>query len=276
MPRLWSFGMATDGGDGDKAAAHWVFLRGLVRESAHWDDFPERFAAGMANARVHLVDLPGNGRHWRQPSPLSLCEAMEAVRSEALRSMGRERPVFQPFYLFSISLGGMVAVEWAHRHPQELAGTVLVNTSLRGLNPLSQRLSLRAWPLLARIVAERDVGKRESLILELTSAAKTPEAGLIENRIAIYLRHPVRVRNVFRQLWAAACHRPPIEKPAIPVLLLNSLGDCMVDPECTRALARRWSLEPKTHPWAGHDLPLDDPGWVIAQVRDWLKRDNPG
>jgi pimeloyl-ACP methyl ester carboxylesterase len=58
----------------------------------------------------------------------------------------------------------------------------------------------------------------------------------------------------------------------LPVLLLNSLGDRMVDPGCTQAIARAWQIEPKTHPCAGHDLPLDDPGWVVEAVVDWWLR----
>lgn len=248
--------------------AHWVFLRGLVRESAHWDDFPERFARAMPGARVHLVDLPGNGRHWRQPSPLALWPMMEAARRDALEMIG---PGGQPFYLLSISLGGMVAVEWAQRYPGELAGAVLINTSLRGASPLHRRLSWRCWPLLARITATADVARRETLILKLTSALAEPKPGLVESRVAIHQRHPVRLGNVFRQLWAAARHRPPRAKPPVPLLLLNSRGDRMVDPECTEAAAKLWDLQAKTHPWAGHDLPLDDPEWVAAAVAEWLE-----
>ena len=165
----------------------------------------------------------------------------------------------------------MLAVEWANRHPAELPGAVLINTSLRGLSPLHQRLSFKIWPLMARIVAAGDGAERERLILELTSAKQHTNLGLIESRVAIHQRHPVRLKNVFRQLWAAACHHPPLEKPPIPLLLMNSLGDRMVAPACTQAMARRWSVEPQTHPWAGHDLPLDDPEWVIAAVVEWLE-----
>ena len=35
--------------------SNWVFLRGLTRESAHWGDFPQRFAAALPGARVHLT-----------------------------------------------------------------------------------------------------------------------------------------------------------------------------------------------------------------------------
>ena len=266
-------------GEGDPvniSLTNWVFLRGLVRESAHWDDFPDIFRAAIPSARVHLIDLPGNGRHWRLPSPLSLRETMEAVRSEALAAMRSqcksEGDGLQPFYLFTISLGGMVAVEWATSHPAELAGAVLINTSLRGMSPLHQRLSLGIWPLIARIAATADVAKRERLIFELTSSLQDPNPRLIENRVAIHQCHPVQLKNVFRQLWAAACYHPPLEKPPIPLLLLNGKGDRMVDPTCTRAISRRWNIEPTIHPWAGHDLPLDDPDWVIAAVLDWLER----
>lgn len=249
---------------------HWIFLRGLVRESAHWDDFPVRFASDIPGARVHLIDLRGNGKHWDLPSPLALEEMMECARAEALAMLAKEKDPQEPIYLFSISLGSMVAVEWARRYPQEVAGAVLVNTSLRGHSPLHKRLSWRAWPLLLRTAVESDPARREQLILRLTSRTFVNDAALLESRVAIFMRHPVRAANIFRQLWAAARYRPPRDKPAVPLLLLNSLGDRMVDPSCTETIARHWAVEKTSHPCAGHDLPLDDPDWTIAAVRDWL------
>lgn len=249
---------------------HWIFLRGLVRESAHWDDFPDSFARAIPGARVHLLDLPGNGKHWNLPSPLSLREMMEFARAETLAMPAMEKRPQEPIYLFSISLGSMVAIEWAHRYPQEVAGAVLVNTSLRGLSPLHKRLSWRAWPLLLRAAAEKNTAVRERLILQLTSRTHANDSALVESRVRIFARHPVRAVNVFRQLWAAARYRPPREKPVVPLLLLNSLGDRMVDPSCTETIARHWAVEKKSHPGAGHDLPLDDPDWTITAVRDWL------
>jgi hypothetical protein len=29
------------------------------------------------------------------------------------------------------------------------------------------------------------------------------------------------------------------------------------------------------HPWAGHDLPLDDPQWVLEQVLGFLTESRP-
>lgn len=251
---------------------HWIFLRGLVRESAHWDDFPQRFALAIPDARVQLLDLPGNGRYWRLPSALSIGEMTDCARQQVLTLMSERGEPQAPAYLFSLSLGSMVALDWADRFPREIAGAVLVNTSLRGFSPFHRRLYWRNWPLLARTLAARDTAQRERLILKLTSEAAAENHALIEARVETYRRHPVRGKNVFRQLWAAARYRPPLEKPDVPMLLLSSLGDRLVDPACTDAIARQWAVEKKTHPDAGHDLPLDDPTWTIEAVAEWLRR----
>jgi len=51
------------------------------------------------------------------------------------------------------------------------------------------------------------------------------------------------------------------------VLVLTSAHDGLVDTRCSLALARAWRCDIESHPWAGHDLPLDDAAWVIDQVR---------
>ncbi len=256
----------------EAAPSYWVFIRGLVRESAHWDDFPERFVRQIPGATVDLVDLPGNGRHCRTLSPLSLNAAMEFVREEwRLRVMSRPEGVGQVL-LFSISLGAMVAIEWMDRHPEEIAGAVLINTSLRRLSPFHQRLNWRAWPEMLRIALQRDVAARERGILDLTAALKSPGEidALVRARVEIHREHPVRAANVVRQLVAAARYAPPLVKPSVPILLLGSRGDRLADPSCTDALAAQWGLAPGIHPTAGHDLPLDDPDWTIRMVHEWL------
>jgi hypothetical protein len=36
-------------------------------------------------------------------------------------------------------------------------------------------------------------------------------------------------------------------------------------------LAAAWGAPHREHPWAGHDLPHDDPAWTAEQVRAWLE-----
>ena len=61
----------------------------------------------------------------------------------------------------------------------------------------------------------------------------------------------------------------------MPVLVLAGAGDALVDPECSRTLARRWQADYAEHSAAGHDLALDDGPWVARQVRGWLERREP-
>lgn len=250
------------------APTRWVLLRGLARESAHWDDFPRRFAAAVPGAQCFPVDFPGTGVHWRKASPSTVAGLMAAVRTEALRRSAKFGQA--PLFLLSISLGSMVAIEWARHYPDELAGIVLINTSLGGLNPWYDRLNWRVLPAMLRIARERDVARRETAILKLTSSAPAVRADLVEARVDAYRQRPIGGRTVLRQLWAAACFRPRPDKPRIPVLLLSGLGDRMVAPRCTADLGRIWAVEPRRHPTAGHDLPLDDPDWTVRSVREWL------
>jgi pimeloyl-ACP methyl ester carboxylesterase len=57
----------------------------------------------------------------------------------------------------------------------------------------------------------------------------------------------------------------------VPVLVLASAGDRLVDPGCSRSLAKAWKLPIAVHPTAGHDLALDDGPWVAAEVKRWLR-----
>src|SRR5688572_3061907 len=51
---------------------NWVFIRGLVREQAHWHDFPELLKSRFPGDQVEFIDLPGNGLFFREKSPLKL------------------------------------------------------------------------------------------------------------------------------------------------------------------------------------------------------------
>jgi hypothetical protein len=76
-------------------------------------------------------------------------------------------------------------------------------------------------------------------------------------------------RNALLQLWAAARYRAPRARPLERLLLLASVGDGLVDTRCSLKLASIWDATIAVHPAAGHDLPLDDEAWVLAQICQW-------
>jgi pimeloyl-ACP methyl ester carboxylesterase len=85
---------------------------------------------------------------------------------------------------------------------------------------------------------------------------------------AIRRARPVGVANALRQLVAAARFQAPLAAP-VPTLLLTSAGDRLADPRCSADIARRWACPLVVHSEAGHDLPLDDPAWVVQEVKAW-------
>jgi pimeloyl-ACP methyl ester carboxylesterase len=244
----------------------WVLLRGLTRESRHWGDFPETLRQRCADVEVCTIDLPGNGSLNRQVSPLQVEEMAEHCRAKL-----RERGLAPPYCLLAMSLGAMVAVAWADRHPEEIGACVLINTSLRPFSPFHHRLRPRNYlPLLAMLLHRSDASRREKTILRLTSSwPQRPET--LAEWTAYARQNPVSAGNALRQLLAAARYEAPRLKPCPPMLILSSAGDRLVDPDCSRRLARQWHADYAEHPTAGHDLPLDDGAWLAEQIARWAR-----
>lgn len=242
----------------------WFFLRGLVRESGHWAGFLESFGTAFPHRRAVALDIPGAGRRFREQSPTTVKEIAAAVRGEFLGKKGEEN------YLFALSLGAMVGVQWMSDFPDDLAGAVLANTSLRGLSPFYHRLQPANYGrILQMFLRPRDLAFRERQILEMTSHREERFAELEKEWTAIQAERPVSRKNSLRQVWAAARFYPPEEKPRAKVLLLNGDGDRLVSPLCSQALARHWRAPLLIHPSAGHDITLDEPGWVIEQLKNF-------
>jgi pimeloyl-ACP methyl ester carboxylesterase len=245
----------------------WVLLRGLTREAAHWGSFPQSFRRRVRADAVLCPDLPGCGGRHRERSPGRVEEIAESVRANL--SAGRHRP---PFHVLALSLGAMTAVAWAKVHPQEISGLVLINTSMRPFNPAFMRLRPRNLPALARLaIRPRDGPRSERLVFRMTSNRSVPPKGLIEDWAGISATRPVSRINAWRQLRAAALFRADSTPIVVPTLMLASAGDCLVDCRCSCVLAARWNARLVLHPWAGHDLPLDDPDWVGQKVVEWLR-----
>jgi pimeloyl-ACP methyl ester carboxylesterase len=242
----------------------WILLRGWTREARHWGRFPGELAAALPGAKILAADLPGNGSLSEQRSPSSVPAIVEALRGSV--------PVERPLYVLGLSLGGMVAMEWACRHPAEVAGCVLINTSVRPFSPFYRRLRAANYAALVRLLLlERDVEAREARILALTSAA-APSATLVSDWARYAREFPVRRANALRQVMAAARYRAPLSPPSVPLLVLASRGDALVDWRCSEALARRWGAPLEVHASAGHDLALDDGAWVAERVAGWRAR----
>lgn len=244
----------------------WVLLRGLMRERRHWGDFPATLGAALPGAAIITPDLPGNGERHAMDSATRVSAMVEFCRHDLLA-----RGLQPPYRLLALSLGGMVAVEWASTYPQEIASCVLVNTSMRPYSPFYRRLRWQNYPALLRQLMFGDLASQEALILRLTSFNHgAGNAALLDQWQHYQQQYPVSRRNALRQLLSAARFRAPDVAPAMPLLVLAGNRDRLVDPGCSRRLAQAWHTTCMQHAEAGHDLPLDQPQWVAQTVARWL------
>jgi pimeloyl-ACP methyl ester carboxylesterase len=217
---------------------HWIFIRGLGRESSHWGEFVPQFRKAFPHDQVELLDLAGNGSERHKPSFLSIFPYHQDLRK---RSQWIQQG--HQVYLMTISLASMVAVDWATQHPWEIAGVVMMNTSDRRFSKFYERMQPHNLRFLTRLFQQEE---------EFTLFPGTSRG------------------NFFRQMLAASRYSFPQQKPPVPLLLLSSLRDQLCNPICSANIAQAWQLPHRVHATATHDIPLDDSAWVIEQTKTWL------
>ncbi len=263
-----------------------VLIRGLTRESRHWGELAgqdgalarhfaqtsERVttpAQLMPEGQVITLDLPGNGRFANMRSPCSVAKMVDMARAQL-----QANSIDAPYALVAMSLGGMVATDWAQRYPDDVQRLILINTSMRPYHGWHRRLRPGSWLALLRLAmywgAAGKAAFLEKLIHRLTCRRVDSWKADIDGWARIRRQAPVSGLNALRQLWAAAKFRCASEPPTCRTLIMSGAGDRLVNPSCSAQLASLWRAGHYQHPWAGHDLPHDDPEWVGARIAQWL------
>ena len=250
---------------GGAAPDTWIFLRGLTRSSAHWGQFVAEFEVENS-AQVIALDLPGNGALWQEPSPTRVAQMARWCQQEVQR-----RGIQGTVGVLAMSLGGMVAAQWALQQPAAVRELVLINTSMRPFNPFWQRMRPASFWCLIKLAltgATPQIWERE--ILRLTTNHARHD--VLQSWSAERVQRPVSGLNAMRQLLAAARYRAQAKGPHVPTLVLAGEHDRLVAAQCSKEIAKRWGTALQLHPSAGHDLTLDDGPWVAAAVRHWRQR----
>lgn len=238
----------------------WIFLRGLVRGRGHWGEFPELFRQAFPDDEVELLDIPGNGERNQETSPWSLAEYVPLMRSQS-KFIQQGRRV----HVLAVSLGAMVAVEWMRQFPNDFEKMYLAVTSSQW-SPFYQRFQPRNYATLLKAVASTSPERIEEIILSSIVNSQDRLNAVKPGMVAYTTRHPVRRENLVRQLRAASQADFP-DRPSVAVKLIGTWGDRLVSPQCIQAIGKAWGLEPEMHPWSGHDIPIDDPIWLIERLR---------
>lgn len=244
---------------------HFYLIRGLMREKGHWGSFLEHLQIAFPDCLITSLDIPGAGDYHDSPSPLSITRIVEQMRLDYLKT---KLPT-EESHLVAISLGGMIAIEWIRKFPTDFSTATLINTSMGRISPFHQRLKPSALWFLLKIPLLKG-RQMESRILKLVSHDESLFEKTLDAWEIINKKRPVSILNTIRQLYAAASYRPGNFRPIIPIQILASTNDKMVNTECSRAIARKWNLPFEEHPSAGHELTVDDPQWVVNKIKNHL------
>jgi hypothetical protein len=119
----------------------------------------------------------------------------------------------------------------------------------------------------------------ERLILRMVSnrfakdkAKREPKLqALYEDQVRWRKERPVSRTTFVRQLMSATRYTLPADRPKPKSILISSEGDRLVSPKCSHRLADRLGIPHLSHPWAGHDIAIDDPEWLAKELGEWME-----
>ncbi|GAA3947836.1 alpha/beta hydrolase [Gordonia caeni] len=242
-----------------KDVTEWVLVRGLTREQRHWHAFPEALAES-SGARVTTIDAPGFGTENARRSPATIEEITDDIRSRLQTPAPEgERAIL------GISLGGMVALDWCSRYPDEFAFCTVVNTLAREVfRP--HYLTLRALSVLG-LRSFRSPRAHEQAVADLTVTDPAIDRNALALRwVSFHHDAPPTTASIRAQASAGLTFRLPGAVPT-PLAVLAARGDRLADPRMSLRIAERYGARVYLHPSAGHDLPVDDPDWICRILR---------
>lgn len=257
---------------GEPRIRSWVCIKGLKQDARHWRGLPAELASRTGGVALPM-SLPGAGELADAPVPDTV-EGMAAMLRA--RFAAEADPSQGPWGVLGLSLGGMVALAWAHAFPGDLGGVVVGNTSAADLSPPWRRIRAARWPQLLRASLPMDAVRREEHAVRLTTSRQIDPQRvrrIAEEQARWQRERPFTRRALAGQLRAASRFRTP-PSLSVPALVLIGAGDGFVDPACGHALADRLGAARRVHPTAGHELGLDAPAWLVATAARWALGDD--
>ena len=238
-----------------------LFIRGLTREVGHWRGFEKKFQLKNPNTHTMAIDLPGSGEFYQMTSPTHIDQYVYFMRTLYLKNK-KDGPVI----LIAISMGGMIALRWGEMFPEDIAKIYVINTSVSNFSGLTKRFNIPRFIKILPKLFGKNIRKKEKAVLELTTNLFKITEVELDFFESILKKHPISLKSSIAQILAASQFK--LTKPLIaPVVVISSLNDRLVSSECSKSLSENLNVPIVVHPTAGHDLPLDDPDWLLSELR---------
>jgi len=272
-PEPWSE-LWYEGSDGERlfcrrwpaadARATLLALHGLGDHSGLYPTLGEALTA--RGIEVFQPDLRGNGRSGGQRGYIDNWADLRADLA-ALVNRVRSEPGARPLFVLGMSLGGLVALDFALQYPAGLRGVIAMAPPLGELGVPAALLALgrvlsRVWP---RFSLETGMDLR-GLSRDPTVVARILADPLFHRRGTARLS--TEVTRTIERLQGAAAEFP------VPVLVQHGTADRMVLPEGSRRfVAHVGHPDHRLIEYAGayHALLADlDGERVLADLGDWI------
>ena len=145
--------------------------------------------------------------------------------------------------------------------------------------PIRFRFRIRYLPATVYSLIMNRPEISERLILNTVSNRFVNDPGgrdsklqsLLDDHIKWRKESPITRTTFLRQILSAAKYRMPAGRPKPKTVLICSEGDRLVSSKCSSRLAERLGASRLTHPWAGHDIAIDDPEWLAKSLSEWME-----
>ncbi len=220
-------------------------------------------ARGIA---VQALDMRGNGR---SPGQRAYVQHWDEYREDLRRfvELVRAEDPDLPVFLLGNSLGGLVVLEYALRHPDGIRGVIAAAPPLGRLGVPAPLLALgrllsRVWPRFSLRTG-----------MDLSGLARDPlvAAALLDDP----LFHRVGTARLSTEVVAAIVRvQAEAERFPLPLLVLHGSADRMVPPDGSRAFVARVrhpDHELREYPGGYHVLFADlDRDRVLTDLEQWI------
>ncbi len=216
-----------------------------------------------ATHRACAYDRAGIGMSAAAPGPRTTRDQVDDLAA-LLEAAGVEGPIV----LVAHSLGGWNTILYTADHPEQVAGVVLIDSSLRGL----ERRWLEELPPESPDEPETIHMARQELTNFLTDPSMNPERTDISASLDQVLAAPGFGDRPTEILWATGSQLtvwPPDVPPTLAARLNADVDELRLDVEALAAAPNVTRVD------AGHDIHEERPELVTAAIRRVLDQLEP-
>ena len=246
-----------------------LMIMGLNNYSGHWTTTLPPFAKEY---RAIIFDNRGTGRTDKPETPYTM-NMMAADAKGVLDAVGVDKA-----NVFGVSMGGMIAQEFALNYPDSVINLILGCTSCgrqHGIPPTSESIAFLMNPERAKLSLEQRARQTAPWLWTQEYIDKHPEA--VDRYVAITAKYPTPLHGLNGQMQAVAGADTYERLPQIkaPTLVIAGDADRLIPFENSRIIASRIpGAELVIIPNAGHAF-TEAPEATTAML-DFLKRHSKG